>query len=173
MSCVTDEKFCDGDPVWVWTFGAYYPGVIESLTTEPGTCSAMIRWAAEAEDVPAAASTRVLLDDMKPFADGLHLGITTTVEEVFYPQMLAEGFDHVLERCAGSRTRPLSVAKANLSTAAMLPSMNLSTDRFHNVEPIPFKTTKTKKRKQVKAIRCCVLAAQILHPAQPAPCEMN
>ena len=175
MSHVTDEKFCDGDPVWVWNCGAYYPGVVESLT--PELDSAMIRWAAQADGVPADANTRVSLDDMRPFADGLLIGITNTVEEMYYQQMLAEGFDNVLER--GTGRRPSPAAKANSSAAAMLLSSIAPTDLFRNVAATSSDakktklTKKTKKRKEVNVISCCTLATWSLHPVRAASCDMN
>ena len=172
MSHVTDEKFCEGDPVWVWNCGAYYPGVVESLT--PALDSAMIRWAAQADGVPADANTRVSLDDMRPFADGLLIGITNTVEEMYYQQMLAEGFDNVLER--GTGRRPSPAAKANSSAAAMLLSSIAPTDLFRKVAATSSdakKTKMTKKRKEVNVISCCTLATWSLHPARAASCDMN
>ena len=51
MAHVTEHAFQCDDPVWVWTFGAYYPGVVESIAADSGF--AMIRWPAEAENVQA------------------------------------------------------------------------------------------------------------------------
>jgi hypothetical protein len=174
MSHVTDEKFCDGDPVWVWNCGAYYPGVIESLTPELG--SAMIRWAAQAAGVPADANTRVSLDDVRPFAAGLLIGITNTVEEMYYQQMLTEGFDNVLERGTGCRTGRSPAAKTNSSAATVLLSSTAPIGLFRNVDTISSEANKTNKRKEVNAIPYCLLATAcsllnvcillVLHPVR-------
>ena len=117
MAHAAEHAFRCGDPVWVWTFGAYYPGVVASIEPPWST----IRWPSQGEDIEPAANENVRLGELKPYGDGIRLKITKTVEDMYYQEMIKEGFEDVLARSAGTRGALASAKPISQPVAAPIP----------------------------------------------------
>ena len=94
----TDRGFQTGDPVWVWTYGAWYPGIVVSIDHENNT--GRIEWVANKDhaNVTAtdiAADTDHKLTTIRAWLHGPTLKVTAC-GLAYYDQMLAKGFENVL-----------------------------------------------------------------------------